>query len=163
MRTLLCLLLLTSFSTLASSQCSAPEYRQFDFWLGHWNVSIENDNVIRTNRISLINNGCTLLEEYTTPDGYQGKSLNMYDRASGMWHQTWMDNSGLVLKLSGKFIDGKMVMAGKTQTAQGIQLNKITWQTLADGRVNQHWQTSRDNGKTWQTAFNGYYQKAKSQ
>ena len=65
MRILLCLLLIASFSSVARNQCAAPEYRQFDFWLGHWNVSIESDNVIRTNRISLINNGCTLLEEYT--------------------------------------------------------------------------------------------------
>lgn len=163
MRILLCLLLITSFSSVARNQCAAPEFRQFDFWLGHWNVSIESDNVIRTNHISLINNGCTLLEEYTTPDGYQGKSLNMYDRTTGMWHQTWMDNSGLVLKLSGEYTEGKMVMTGKTHTAKGTLVNKITWHPLADGRVNQHWQTSQDNGKTWQTAFNGFYEKAKPQ
>jgi hypothetical protein len=30
---------------------------------------------------------------------------------------------------------------------------------LPDGRVRQHWETSKDGGATWTTAFDGYYRR----
>lgn len=67
--------------------CAAPEYRQFDFWLGDWNVEAPaSPGVVSHNRISSINGGCTLHEQYTTPSGYEGSSLNFYDSARRVWH-----------------------------------------------------------------------------
>ena len=153
----LALLLLISNVVLA---CQSDQHRQFDFWLGHWQVSNSANTQISTSKISLINNGCGILEEYSTPSGYQGKSLNIFDSQQEKWHQTWIDNSGLLLQLNGEFKDGKMVMQGTTYNPQGIAtLNQISWQLLPDGRVNQIWQTSGDQGKTWQLLFDGYYRK----
>jgi hypothetical protein len=36
-------------------------------------------------------------------------------------------------------------------------INRVTWSTLDDGRVRQHWENSTDQGETWTTSFDGYY------
>lgn len=140
--------------------CSAPEYRQFDFWLGDWDV--ENAAVpgrISRNRISSTNGGCTLLEQYTAPSGYAGSSLNFYDAARGVWHQTWIDNQGQPLYLEGGLQDGAMVLA---TTGDAVDRQRITWTPLPDGRVRQHWEATQDGGRSWTTVFDGYYSKRRS-
>ncbi|NMP30730.1 hypothetical protein HII17_04060 [Thalassotalea sp. M1531] len=140
--------------------CSSEEYRQFDFWIGEWQVTNPANNQVSISKISLINNNCSILEEYQTPSGYQGKSLNIYNQQTKQWHQTWVDNTGLLLQLNGEFKQGVMTLSGLTVDNKGQEvLNKISWKKLSDGRVNQVWQTSTDKGKHWQTLFDGYYQK----
>jgi tetratricopeptide (TPR) repeat protein len=135
--------------------CSTPEYRQFDFWVGDWNVeSAAAPGTVSHNRITLINDGCTLREEYETRQGYAGTSLNFYDSARKVWHQTWIDNQGGGLLLEGGLRGTEMVL----QSADvGGQVQRITWTPLPDGRVRQHWQSTSDGGRTWTTAFDGTY------
>ena len=135
--------------------CNTPEYRQFDFWVGDWNVeSAAAPGTVSHNRITLINDGCTLREEYDTPQGYVGTSLNFYDSGRKGWHQTWIDNQGGGLVLEGGLQGRDMVL----QSAEAAgQIQRITWTPLPDGRVRQHWQSSADAGKTWTTAFDGMY------
>ncbi len=64
----------------APKPCSAPEFRQFDFWIGDWDVeSAAAPGRTSRNVVTLVNDGCTLREEYTTPGGYAGTSLSFYD------------------------------------------------------------------------------------
>ncbi len=135
--------------------CNTPEFRQFDFWIGDWDVeSTAAPGTISRNLITLVNDGCTLREEYTTPVGYAGTSLNFYDAARKRWHQTWIDNQGGALSLDGGSEGEAMVLrsVGDTQTVQ-----RITWTKLEDGRVRQLWESTVDGGKTWTIAFDGYY------
>lgn len=135
--------------------CTAPEYRQFDFWLGDWNVeSPASPGRVSRNRITRTNGGCTLLEQYTTPSGYEGSSLNFYDASRKLWHQTWIDNQGGSLHLDGGF-DGESMVLSTTADPQNVQ--RITWTPLPDGRVRQHWESTADGGKTWSTVFDGFY------
>lgn len=137
--------------------CQAPEYRQFDFWLGDWDVtSPANPGGSSRNRITRINGGCTLREEYTTPFGYEGTSLNFYDATRRVWHQTWIDNQGGALYLEGG-LEGRSMVLATTTDPQNVQ--RITWTPLDDGRVRQHWESTTDGGKTWSTVFDGYYAK----
>ena len=53
-----------------------------------------------------------------------------------------------------------MVMAGESVTGGKTTVNRITWHNdEANGTVRQHWEVSSDNGDTWQTVFDGLYQK----
>jgi hypothetical protein len=141
-----------------NANCLSNEYLTFDFWLGNWQVSTAEDNIIRNSRVTKINDGCTLLEEYSTPSGYKGKSLNIYNKQTQEWHQTWTDNNGLLLQLNGNIVGNSMVMLGQTIDERNKNvINKITWTPKAKGTVRQFWQTSHDNGKTWQTLFDGLY------
>lgn len=135
--------------------CNTPEFRQFDFWLGDWNVeSAAAPGTTSRNLITLVNDGCSLREEYTTPVGYVGTSLNFYDAARKRWHQTWIDNQGGALYLEGG-LEGEAMVMRTANDPQNVQ--RITWTPLAGGDVRQHWETTADGGKTWATAFDGRY------
>jgi hypothetical protein len=150
-------------TTAAPEPCASPEHRQFDFWLGEWEVR-EADRVAGANHISRILGGCALREEWTGAGGGQGTSLNVYDPARRRWHQTWVDDKGLVLLLEGQWRAGKMVLEGERPTPAGAGAarttrERISWTPQAGGRVRQLWETSADSGKTWQVVFDGIYSK----
>jgi tetratricopeptide (TPR) repeat protein len=137
--------------------CIAAEYRHFDFWLGDWDVTAPaNPGAVSRNKITRINDGCTVLEQYTTAAGYVGTSLNFYDATRKVWHQTWIDNQGGALFIEGGLVGNAMVLS-TTDNPETVQ--RITWTPLADGRVRQHWESTTDSGKTWTTQFDGYYAK----
>ncbi len=144
----------------APQPCAGAEHRQFDFWIGEWEVSTPNGAPAGRNRIAPILGGCALSESWTGAKGSSGNSYNAYDRQTGRWHQTWVDNGGLVLRLDGSFADGKMVLSGETRDSSGARVrNRITWQETAPGAVRQLWETSGDGGRTWSVAFDGRYRK----
>src|SRR5688572_12504246 len=82
-RLLLGLLVLCALVPPANAQqtapCSDPAYRQFDFWVGKWEVFRPDGKVAGTNRIEKEYGGCVLHERYATPGRYTGESLNSYD------------------------------------------------------------------------------------
>jgi hypothetical protein len=139
--------------------CADEAHRQFDFWVGTWEVTNAQGKVAGTNRISSILGSCVLLEEWQSDGGpYSGKSLNIYDAANDKWHQTWVDNGGLLLELDGGLKDGNMVLEGRRPGQDGAEvLHRITWEPLGGGDVRQTWDTSTDDGQTWSTQFNGLY------
>ena len=146
---LLCLLLLFFAVSASAAPCDAPEHRQFDFWIGEWTVTNPAGKTAGTNRITRIAGGCALLEEWTGASGLSGKSLNIYDTSRKVWHQTWVDGSGLLLQIEGKFEGGSMRMSNST--------SRITWTPLEGGAVRQLWEQTKDAGKTWTVAFDGKY------
>jgi hypothetical protein len=141
----------------AAGACGSEKHRQFDFWLGHWDVTSGGQPAGR-NHIELIHGGCVLAEHWVSTEGdFAGSSLNMYDKANDKWHQTWVDTGGTLLELDGGFTDGNMVMSGTRPGPDGQAVtNRITWTRNEDGSVRQHWETSTD-GETWTTAFDGLY------
>jgi len=139
----------------APAPCLAPEYRQFDFWLGDWDVSDPAGKIVGRNEISSVHNGCVVFESWRGNGGVTGMSFNLYDPERKKWRQTWVDSTGGALDLEGVFADGRMVLVSAPSSA----VNRVTWQRLPDGRVHQLWEASDDSGKTWKTAFDGYYSK----
>ncbi|MFA3791952.1 hypothetical protein AB6T38_12610 [Aliiglaciecola sp. SL4] len=160
------LFILTLVSFCSSAACNGPIHRQFDFWLGTWDVYSTQGKIIGVNKITSQLNGCSIKEEYQTPAGYRGQSINMYDSQSQKWHQTWVDNNGLLLLLNGKFDGQSMVLEGQGLSAKGVKvMHRITWTPTtnkAQQSVRQHWQSSQDNGEIWTTLFDGKYVRRKS-
>lgn len=137
--------------------CSAPEHRQFDFWLGDWEVRGPAGKVAGTNTITLEHNGCVLVEHWKGNGGVTGSSFNVYDTDRKKWRQTWVDSTGGLLDLEGTFANQRMTLASAADPKGSI--SRITWERLPDGRVRQLWETSSDGGATWKVAFDGYYSK----
>jgi len=141
--------------------CSAPEHRQFDFWLGDWNVLDPAGKPAGTNLITKELDGCMLQEHWRSADGRQvGTSLNHYDPASATWNQTWVDSTAGFLVLRGAFHGGRMVMTGdKAMPGGGTVANRIAWEKTGPGgaHVRQLWERSQDGGKTWTVVFDGTY------
>ena len=141
--------------------CQDEEYRQFDFWVGHWQVVNPKGDVVGSNRISRVSGGCALLERWNSARGNTGASINMYEPDRQGWTQVWV-SPGLILHLHGGFGDGSMVLSGEREDAQGPVMDRITWTPRPDGTVRQHWEISRDDGVSWQTVFDGRYERMRS-
>ncbi|HJO04965.1 MAG TPA: hypothetical protein QGG47_13440 [Acidobacteriota bacterium] len=133
--------------------CSTPEHRQFDFWIGDWEVFNPQGQRVGSNRIDKVLGGCALHESWRGSTGHRGSSYNFYDTTSGKWHQTWIDVAGAPLYINGGFAEGRMRMVDEAGTS------RITWTPLESGHVRQHWEQSADDGGTWTTVFDGEYRR----
>jgi hypothetical protein len=137
---------------------SRPEYRQFDFWVGEWDVKNPRGQQAGTNSVQLILGDCVIFENWTSARGGHGKSFNVYNAVKGKWQQTWVDNSGGVLELTGDYKDNQMRFTGETLAPDGKKtLERLTFTKISADRVRQFWEQSTDGGKTWTIAFDGTY------
>ncbi len=164
MRAILFLLLAVDVEVRVLAQntppsCRAPEHRQFDFWLGTWAVFSPDGERVGSNVITLELNGCVLHERWESARGpHRGNSFNIYDRSSARWYQTWVDNTGLLLRLEGGLQNRAMVLEGRTRLPDGSeQRERITWTPQPDGVVRQLWERSNDLGGIWTIVFDGRY------
>ena len=135
--------------------CSAPEYRQFDFWLGDWDAfDAGKAQVVARVRVDRILDGCVLRENYErVKGGLHGQSLSLYDASRNIWHQSWATNRGELLSIEGKLANGEMVLAGAERSADGAEkLVRGVWKPI-NGGVQETAVTSLDAGKTWQPWF----------
>ena len=137
--------------------CQSAEYRQFDFWLGEWEVFLPTGKKAGDSRIEAIGAGCALLENWSGNGGFSGKSLNTYDSSDKQWHQSWVDSSGSRLELAGSYADKRMVLS----SGSGAAMQRIAWSVNDDGSVRQLWESSADGGKTWAVQFDGKYVRRK--
>jgi hypothetical protein len=142
----------------ATPSCVIPEYRQFDFWVGEWDVTITGtEKQAGTNSIRRILSGCVLHESWASASGFRGESFNIWDASRKVWHQTWVDHQGGLLIVEGGLKDGRMVLEGEQLQPSGKPARqRITYTPNRDGTVRQHWEASGD-GKTWTTVFDGTY------
>ena len=137
---------------------ATPEHRQFDFWVGEWNVYNPQGTQVGTNTIESVAVGCIVMENWTGAGGGVGKSMNFYDPATRKWRQTWVDGRGGVLEFAGEFRDGAMRYTGETAGANGARTQaRLTFFHLGPDRVRQLWEQSSDGGKTWSVVFDGMY------
>lgn len=63
-------------SPLSPPACSAVEHRQFDFWIGRWEVFTPDGKKAGDNTIEAIDGGCALIERWRGNGGFTGTSLN---------------------------------------------------------------------------------------
>ncbi len=162
--------ILIGFSILSYAQkspCSDPTFREFDFWIGNWNVYGKNEKLAGTSKISLILDSCVILEEWTSASNpnsliYTGKSFNTYNTATKQWQQTWVDNTGNTTEfLRGEGSIGKIVFhADKVISSNGKNfLRRLTFTKLSENKVRQFGERSDDEGKTWTTEYDLEYRK----
>jgi hypothetical protein len=141
--------------TSKATACSAPEYRQFDFWIGDWDAfDIDQPGKLEArNRVSRILDGCVLLEDYEGTNGSHGESFSIYDASRKVWHQSWVTNRGRLLVIEGGMRDGEMILSGSDRTADGKERKvRGVWRAM-NGGVRETAAISMDGGKTWQPWF----------
>ena len=138
--------------------CSAPEARQFDFWLGEWDLSWA-ENGQGTNLIESIFGGCVIQEMF---DGrpsieLQGMSVSAYNQNSGKWQQTWVDNNGTYLDFIGEFKDGAMILRREAVVDDQPVHQRMVWYNISENELDWNWDRSNDGGQSWQTVWHIHY------
>jgi hypothetical protein len=140
--------------------CEAqPKFREFDFWVGEWDVHTADGRLAGRNVIESSHRGCVLIENWTGAGGSTGTSMNYYDAAAGEWVQVWTDASGSQITIRGGLTDAGMLLEGQIHyTATGTTAPfRGLWTPQSDGRVRQFFEQSNDEGKSWVPWFEGYY------
>ena len=142
------------------SACTSAAHRDFDFWVGHWEVSDTGGRVVGQSTIERTAAGCVISEHWQPAGALDGVSLSWYTEGDSTWHQQWIGGGGWIARWSGSFQHGVMTM---TETESSLPAaagrNRMSWTVLPDGRVKQWQDNSKDGGKTWVTQFVGYYRK----
>lgn len=167
---LLSSLLFFSFTAEAQTQrtpcTSNPVYRQFDFWIGEWDVYGLNGKKAGDSKIELILDSCIILENYKTITGnYSGKSFNAYNATTKQWQQTWVDNVGGTLEYpEGKYDNNRMIFLTKpfNFSKDTIAIRRLSFYNLSTDKLRQHFEITKDNGVTWKTEYDLEYRRRKS-
>jgi len=140
------------------------EYRQFDFWVGEWDVNLrtlQDDNSWKESRsgrakIYRILDGRAILElwdENTPGDGIRGYSLRFFDPGREKWKLflNWPgDNTSGTSTLSGSFRHGRGEFFAPLAAADGAQtISRYTFSDIAPDRLRWDDAFSNDGGRTW--------------
>jgi len=165
-----CLLVATSFwaQTKPTVQpCSGPEYRQFDFWVGDWDLSWPGASGQPQqhghNAITRELNDCVIHEHFSTSaePPFQGASLSMYSPTLGKWQQTWVDNQGSYLDFVGEFKEGQLILSREsTQSGKRI-VQRMVFKNIKPDSLDWSWEQSDDGGATWKVMWPIHYVRKK--
>ncbi len=145
--------------------CAAPEHRQFDFWVGYWDVyPTGKPPLVAHSLIEKLYDGCAIRENWMPLKGAGGGSINNYVTDDKRWHQTWVDSSNARVDFVGGLTGGKMVLVGDWKGVNGPGQDTVTRMSYSrnpDGSVRQFGETSVDFGVTWQPSFDFTYKPSK--
>ena len=142
--------------------CSAPEASQFDFWVGEWDL-YSADTITGHNSVYKVMDACTVQENFSNPAGYIGKSWSVYNPQSKQWQQTWVDNQGGYIPLTGKFEDGKMTLttpARKLPNGKEIT-ERMIYYNITRESFDWDWQATTDGGTIWNSNWKIHYVRKK--
>jgi hypothetical protein len=141
-----------------------PHYREFDFWIGEWDVHPVNSSVLAgTSVIEKILGSCVILENWTGAGGGSGKSFNVYDATTQKWEQIWVDASGTLTKYSGGIKDGVMDYFAESVGPNGKPVKMhLQFFKLGPDSVRQFNLLSSDGGTTWTVGYDFIYTRKKA-
>lgn len=149
----------------APPACQEPERRQFDFWVGRWDVyPTGKDTLVAHSLIEDLYGGCAIRENWMPLKAQGGGSLSSYVPAEGAWRQTWVDSSGARVDFKGGWQGETMVLEGLWPGVLGPgkdALVRMTYSRGEDGSVRQLGEASTDGGKSWQPSFDFTYRPAR--
>ncbi|WP_339696609.1 hypothetical protein [uncultured Roseivirga sp.] len=144
-----------------------PE-KQFDFWIGKWNLTWlgANGKIERgQNTISEILDGKVIQENFEATEGaqkgYKGISISVYNANSKTWHQTWMDNQRGNINFTGFFDENIKGFITRPQEVNGKQqVSRMVFKDITKDSFVWDWESSEDGGKTWKLNWQINYKRA---
>lgn len=139
------------------------ENRQFDFWIGEWDLTWAENGRGR-NVITKILDGKAILENFTSlpqdeSPALVGISVSVYNAQTEQWQQTWVDNQGSYLDFVGGMVGDKMILL-RDAVIQGKPVQqRMVWADIEPDSINWSWERSSDEGVTWQVVWAIEYRK----
>lgn len=155
------------------NRCDSPEAREFDFWIGNWNIRqkiLRQDGswleLYAKTSVSPALDGCILIEHWEgnvqffwegmqSVEAMKGLSVRSYDPNTGKWFIYWMDSRTphFGTPYTGNFREGTGEFFSEWETPQGQRMGRITFSDMTPDSV--HWELaiSSDEGQTWSTIW----------
>lgn len=152
-------------ATNASSCTANPANRALDFWLGQWTIAAPGGAANATSTVTLQLDKCLVVERWDGGRGHTGENILAYSADDQSWHGLFADNEGRVhIFFHGKASPGSVEFSAPSRGPKGeTTLNRVTISRINADQVQQLWQKSSDDGKTWTTAFRGQYTRKQPQ
>jgi len=164
MKSLYFLILLIFFSLQVNAQ--ELDENTFKFWVGQWDLTWRdtNGNVSRgSNLIESILDDKVIQEHFEGLEGqyqgFKGTSISVFNPTTKSWHQTWQDNQGGNIVLTGR-VEGNRKIFETAMTEEGRQSRMVFHSFTEDGFI-WDWEATADGGNTWQLSWQINYTKAK--
>lgn len=155
-------------STPSLNPCAVSEQRQFDFWVGEWDLTWPGNNPGEvqhgTNSIRRELDNCVVEENFSGGSDMhlRGKSVSLFDTRAAKWKQTWVDNEGGYLDFVGEFKDGQMILAREVTRPDGTRaIQRMVFKNIGADEFDWSWESSKDVGKTWQVQWPIHYKRRK--
>jgi hypothetical protein len=137
--------------------CAAPEHRQFDFWVGRWDVyPTGTERLVAHSLIERLYGDCVIRENWSPLRGGGGSSLNTWRPHQRRWRQLWADSSNSWVEFVGGMEGEAMVLTA----GDGATRNRMTYTREAQGAVRQLVEQSTDGGASWTPQYDFTYRPA---
>lgn len=142
--------------------CSAPEFRQMDFWLGVWDAHYTADTSQPPGGVNVITreyDGCVIQERFEggpQAQGLIGHSVSTYHAPTQQWRQTWVDNQGGYFALTGGPAGDDFILVN-TRISDSMPYQRMVFEDITRNSFTWRWQRSTDAGATWADAWVIYY------
>jgi tetratricopeptide (TPR) repeat protein len=142
------------------------ENRQFDFWVGDWDVvSTQASTPAGLSHIERTIGNCVIWENWTSigNPGYTGKSYNIYNANFKRWEQFWVDSQGGMIHFYGNLDHSIMdFYTDEIPQPDGTKLKRhLQFFNLGPDKVRQFSQGSTDGGQTWSVEYDLTYNRKK--
>jgi hypothetical protein len=138
-------------------------FSDFDFWLGDWKVysNDETRTLHGTNKITKHHQNCLIMENWTSVQGGDGRSMNYFDPVENQWRQVWVAGGYSIDYTGGLDDDGDMVLTGKINyyRANTSFLFRGRWTLNEDGSVRQFFEQYDKEKDVWNVWADGLYVK----
>lgn len=152
-------------SASKTGNCTDPEYRQLDFWLGEWDLSwTQNDGKPGQGTNSITQqpyDNCVIMENF---DGaptmeFKGMSVSTWHKPSKLWRQAWVDDQGGFFSLyGGPNEDGTFSLEMERPGDRG-PFRRMVWEDITDKSLVWRWQGKSSVEKPWIDQWVIYYAK----
>ncbi len=150
---------------LTQGQPKIPtEINQFAFWLGKWKcngtlylgkppkeVTTPGENEVTTDMDGFV------IHEHFRSGPTRGESWSSYNPSQKKWHQTWVDNQGGYLALTGEFKNGKMVLNRPASPKNPATYFHMVYSKITKDSFDWDWEQTQDGGKTWTPSWHLHY------
>ena len=138
-----------------AGNCDTPAHAGMDFWIGQWDVAwtdADGNPAHGTNRVDRdAYGGCVVTERFDGRPGLplQGMSVSVYDTAARTWRQTWVDNQGGYIALTGgPTRDGGFMLSTAVRPDQ--PRFRMTWSDISQTGFTWRWQRQQPGQNAWE-------------
>ena len=163
------LTLMSGAEAQAEPDSRAPESKQFDFWLGEWDLTWpgEHQGEIRhgSNKVRRALNGYVLHEQFDggTAIPLRGISLSTYNQQRQQWEQAWVDNEATYRNFAGGMRNREMVLEREGESSDGSPMRqRMVYKNISADSFDWSWEQSKNNGETWMTIWPIHYSRKKA-
>lgn len=141
--------------------CAAdPEQREFDFWVGEWDVFQNGTTqLVGHSVVQKISGECALLENWTASHGGgNGKSINYMNAQTNTWEQDWIGSMGGPQRfLNGVYKDSAMRFTYESVSNGQKVTGNFIFYNMGPDKVRQYQDATTDGGKTYTVSYDFIY------